>query len=124
MRHRDFGVKTTNKLNMFEGLPYIQYDQFLRQDPLMQNVIFRDLLKILLDKCNGLKNLINERGKLSKVLLFFLLIISITKYLLKIYKRINHKQITAYNIKIEELLGMTNIICIIILQGLYQYSQI
>ena len=70
MRHRDFGVKTTNKLNIFEGLPFIQYDQFLRQDPLMQNVIFRDLLKILLDKCNGLKNLINERGKLSKVFLF------------------------------------------------------
>ena len=74
IRQRDFAVRTTNKLHIFEGLPFVQYDQFLRQDPLMQNVIFRDLLKILLDKCNGLKNLIQERGKLSKVIMFISLL--------------------------------------------------
>ena len=45
----------------------------------------------------------------------------IINHLSKIYKRINRKQIFTYNIKVEELLGMVNIICIIILQGTNQH---
>jgi hypothetical protein len=33
----------------------------------MQQIIVRDLLKIVADKCNSFKNLIMDRGKMKKV---------------------------------------------------------
>jgi hypothetical protein len=77
-RSRDFQAKKTRKMHLFEGIPYVPYDVFLRQgfyfffssnqiDIGMQNVMFRDLLKILLDKCKTLKNFLQDTNRMKRV---------------------------------------------------------
>ena len=56
-------------MNLFEGIPYVPYDVFLRQDVSMQNVMIKDLLKILFDKAKSLKNLFHDSYRMDRVLL-------------------------------------------------------
>jgi hypothetical protein len=78
---RDFHVHRSKKLALFEGISFVPYDYNLRQgiyrfldnsqDINMQNVLFRDLLKILLDKCKSLKNCLQDTPKIDKVILYW-----------------------------------------------------
>lgn len=70
-RLRTFEFKPLDRANLFEGLPYVSYDIFVRRDPLMQNIIFRDLLKVLIDKAQTLKSGLSNKHKVknSKILL-------------------------------------------------------
>jgi len=54
-------------MNLFEGIPYVPYDVFLRQDTSMQNVMIKDLLKILFDKAKSLKNLFHDSYRMDRV---------------------------------------------------------
>jgi hypothetical protein len=64
---RDFHVHRSKKLALFEGISFVPYDYNLRQDIAMQNVLFRDLLKILLDKCKTLKLCLQDTPKIDRV---------------------------------------------------------
>jgi len=39
----------------------------MRKDRTMQHVVVRDLLKIITEKCNTLKNLLLDKGRMKKV---------------------------------------------------------
>ena len=83
-RKRAFIVHPIDKAIMFEGLPYVQYGSSVLKgiiictDPLdnefhhlqvndYQHVIFRDLLKVLLDKCNNVRNYFQESYNIRRV---------------------------------------------------------
>ena len=49
---------------MFDGMPYVAYERYIRIDPKLQNLVTSDLLKILIDKCNMMKKLLHDENKL------------------------------------------------------------
>jgi hypothetical protein len=65
-RIRTFEFKPLDRANLFEGLPFISYDVFVRRDPTMQNIIFRDLLKVLIDKAQTLKSSLTNKQKVNQ----------------------------------------------------------
>lgn len=66
-RKRVFDVKLSEKVNLFEGYPCVQYDTMTRKDPEMQKVIFRDQLLVLIDKLFQFKLKLAEQNKLKHV---------------------------------------------------------
>jgi hypothetical protein len=69
-RKRNFDVKFYKKINLFEGYPYVQYDQQTCRDTEMQKIIFRDQLLIIIDKLYQFKGKIGEQNKLQLVSFF------------------------------------------------------
>lgn len=72
---------------MFEGLPYVQYDAFVRRDKSMQYVVLRDLIKIVNDKLNTLKNVLLDKAKMNKII-----------------SQMKTANISAFNQRIEEII--------------------
>ncbi|CAK77016.1 unnamed protein product (macronuclear) [Paramecium tetraurelia] len=68
-RYRIFKHTEIDRANLFEGLPYVQFDAFIRRDRTMQHVVIRDLLKIIMEKCNQLKNLLLDKFRLKRIFL-------------------------------------------------------
>ncbi|KRX03057.1 hypothetical protein PPERSA_08132 [Pseudocohnilembus persalinus] len=51
---------------MFEGLPFVQYEVFIRSNQQMQKIILTDILKMTVEKANIFKSTIFDRKKLVK----------------------------------------------------------
>ncbi|KAL4512584.1 hypothetical protein ABPG72_020421 [Tetrahymena utriculariae] len=66
-RYRTFFFKPLERENMFEGMKYIQYEQYIRKDEQMQNVMVLDLTKILSDKCYTFKTAVADKSKMKRV---------------------------------------------------------
>jgi len=96
---RDFTVLRSKKMNLFEGIPYVPYDIFLRQDTNMQNVMIKDLLKILLDKAKSLKNLFHDNYRMDRIM-----------------RNIEEAEQSALNLHTEETIGLVNAVASLIMQ--------
>ncbi|EAS05620.3 hypothetical protein TTHERM_00713130 (macronuclear) [Tetrahymena thermophila SB210] len=66
-RYRTFFFKPLERENMFEGMKYIQYEQYIRKDEQMQNVMVLDLTKILSDKCYTFKTCVADKNKMKRI---------------------------------------------------------
>ncbi|KAL4483000.1 hypothetical protein ABPG74_019026 [Tetrahymena malaccensis] len=66
-RYRTFFFKPLERENMFEGMKYIQYEQYIRKDEQMQNVMVLDLTKILSDKCYTFKTTVADKNKMKRI---------------------------------------------------------
>ena len=49
-RERKFEIRKNERSNLFEGLPFVQFEAFVWRDRPMQNLVINDLLKILTEK--------------------------------------------------------------------------
>lgn len=54
-RIRDFTIHEIDRANLCEGLPYVEFNYAIRNDPTLQHIVIGDIFKILLDKCYYLK---------------------------------------------------------------------
>lgn len=66
-RERNYDVKFSKRKNMFGGLPYNQYNSYMRKDEHMQKLIIRDQLLIIIDKISNLKNNVSDKGLIKMV---------------------------------------------------------
>ena len=85
----------------------------------MQNIIVRDLLKILIDKAQTLKAMITDKSKMKKVTLLSEIFKNhLKKKKIQIFDMVYNYQQVSFNRKIEETISLLHIVCKIILEGL------
>lgn len=63
-RARNFKVKPATRMNIFDGLPFVPYDEYVQQDNNIQVVVYRDVLKVLSDKFSSVKNRFLDRNRI------------------------------------------------------------
>ena len=66
-RERKFEIKKNDRSNLFEGLPFIQFEPFIWRDRTMQSLVINDLLKILQEKALTFKKSFCDYNQMPKV---------------------------------------------------------